>query len=443
MASVANGRRGFAGWLDGLYVGWIVAALGFWVAFTVFGTRFAMGLFVPELTVAFDRPVATVSLVFAISTLVAGLSQPVLGMLADRYGATRILVGGVTLMGASYAGTGFATQFWLVMALLGVGTGIAMSGSNLVVISAWINRWFEKHKGRALGLCFSGNRLGSLVVVPATAAIITTFGWRAALVCLGVLMISSVPALLRFRYEGPEALGMGPDGVRIPQPNEPETHADVASDTMTDVTVLPSPPGPEGLTVRQAFRTRACWLLMLALFSNGFTVNLLLVHIPNFVINMGYDLLLATTILTLMALVGFAGNILVGVLSDTFKRKHVLMLVFASRALVTTLMVAMPGIVTLYMFAIVNGVLGFGAGTVLANATADIFGRAQLATIFGFMFVAHQIGGAIGAYSGGLSFDYTGSYDAAFIAAVAIAVAAAILILFAPNGRISAKDVAP
>jgi MFS family permease len=387
-----------------LFRGWIVVGLGFLVMVLIFGTRFTLGLFIPGLTEGLGISIADVSLVIALSTLLSGLIQPLTGVIADHVGPSRVVLAGLVAMGVAFVGTGISLNYWQLMLFLGLASGLAFSAANLVILSALVSRWFDRYRGRALGFVTSGSKIGTLLVVPATGAGIVSLGWRPTLVILGLSMLALAPFIWRYMASDPADVGLLPDG--DPHPTTPPPDR------------VPRATAPDWTDLIRAARTLAglpaFWLLSLSLFGNGFMMNLVYMHLPSFVLQLGYGELMATWILALMGGVGIIGTIISGYMSDRISRKGILAVLYLSRTAATILLILYPDTLTLYLFTLIFGFLGFGAVAVTSTLTGDIFGRYSVGSVFGLIYVLHQVGGALGTYAGGLSVDLTGSYDAAF-----------------------------
>jgi sugar phosphate permease len=402
----------------GPFRGWIIVAIALLVMTLVFGARFSMGLFLPWMPEALGTSAGSISLAFAGSTLLAGASQPLVGMLADRWGPDRVLTTGIVLTGVSLVGTGLATSLWQVMLFMGLLSGLAFAGVNLVIMSALLTRWFRRHRGRALGAVTVGTKVGLLVVVPAAGAAIAAWGWRTALVLLGLSILALAPLTWAYMVSDPERLGLRPDGDSGPPPAGP---AGPAREPETRI--------PLALIVR----TPAFWLLTLSLFSNGFMMNLVYLHLPSFVLHHGHGTFLATTTLAVMGATGIVGNLLTTSLSDSLGRRLVLGVLYAARALSTLLIVVHPEPAAIYVFAVVFGLLGYGAVAITSALTADIFGRHSQGGAFGLIYVTHQIGAAAGVLAGGLSVDLTGTYTTALLLGSAVSLVSVPLIAIVPT----------
>lgn len=423
--------------MRGLYRGWLIVGLAFMVMTVVFGARFTLGLFVPGLTQDLNSSVTSVSLVFAVATLLSGFTQPFIGVLADRFGPVIVLQAGLVAMGLAYAGTGFATEMWQVMLLMGVMSGIAFSAVNLVILSTLISRWFQRKRGTALGIVTSGSKVGTFVVMPMAGAAIVAVGWRETMLMLGASMLLLVPLMWRYLRSNPQDVGLHPDG--DPAPDPVPSLVGVPGAELSALGAAVSPPARNGglQTARQAVATPAFWLITVSLFGNGFLMNLVYFHLPSAILHLGHSQLLATGVLALMGAIGVFGNILSGTLSDYMSRKHVLAVLYIARSAATLLIVSQPELWQIYLFAAIFGFLGYGAVALTSNLTGDIFGAGSLATIFGLIYVLHQVGGALGTYAGGLSVDLTGSYASAFWMCAIISAISTVVTLMIPVKPVS------
>jgi sugar phosphate permease len=409
-----------------LFRGWFIVGLAFLVMLLVFGSRFSLGLFIPGLTEALGVSVGSVSLVLAISTLISGVTQPLTGVVADRVGPSRVILVGLAAMGASFVGTGLATSFWQFFLLMGIASGLAFSATNLVILAALISRWFDRGRGRALGLVASGSKIGSLIIVPTAGIAIVTLGWRATLIMLGVCMLALAPLIWRYMASDPAEMGLLADGAIAPTGAEAAAMvgaaAPVAESSGRALTDLRR-------TIAALVRVPAFWLLSISLFGNGFLMNLVYLHMPSYMLKAGYGELMATGILALMAGIGIFGSIVTGALSDVVPRKLILAVLYLARTAATLLLVLYPSETTVYVFAVIFGFLGYGAVAVTSTLTGDVFGRHSLGSVFGVMYVLHQLGGGLGIYAGGLSVDLTGSYTPALWLCVALSTVSAVVIL--------------
>ena len=370
--------------------GWVIVALAFLSMALVLGSRFSMGLFLPFLPDAFDTSVASVSGALALSMLCAAAVQPLTGFLLDRLGGRTVLSLGLGFAGGALCGISLATEFWQLLVLMGLATSIGYAAVSPVSATTVVAGWFDRNRGTALGVATSGTKVAMIALPPVIAALIVSYDWRYAMLVVGLMVLALIPAVLIFMRPAPGA-GVTPKSSR----GQIAASADNQS------------------TARQAMRQPAFWMIAMSLFANGLMMNLVLVHLPSYVMSRGFDTALAATGLALVAGIGIFGTVTTGWLSDRLGRRAVMLIMFGSRALVTLLVVVWPTTITFAIFVLVFGFLGYGAIGVISSLATNLFGRKAIGTILGFAYVFNQIGGAAGAFAGGASLDWTGSFNAA------------------------------
>jgi MFS family permease len=413
--------RGFAS--QPIFHGWVVAWVMFASLALVFGSRFSMGLFLPFLPDALAATPSQVSGAIALSMLGAGLMQPLVGHLCDRVGPRRMLLVGLVCGGGLFVATAFVTAVWQMAAVMFLMGGVAFAAVSPVLATAFMARWFDRHRGRALGVATSGTKVALLTLVPAISIGIALMGWRPTMVAMGLLIWMMLPVAWVLVRSKPEEMGLRPDG-------EPETEGDTARAAARDAA---------SWSLQSALRSRSFWMVALALFGNGFVMNLVFLHLPSYILSQGHGPTLAAAGLSILGAVGLVGHLFIGTLSDRASRKGVLMLLFAARIAALLFVVAVPGMVSLVTFVVVFGVLGYGALAVVGAMVADLFGPRALGAILGVAYVLNQLGGSAGIYAGGLSLDLTGAYEAAFLLAAGVSAVSLAAVATLPSASSAAK----
>lgn len=393
----------------GLSYGWVIVAIAFLSMALVLGSRFSMGMFLPYMPEALGASAADVSAAFAVSMIGAAAMQPFSGVLFDRWGGRMLLGLGLSCAGLALCGSAFATSLWQVVLFMGLGCSIAYAAVSPVLTTAIVIEWFDKGRGAPLGVATSGTKVAMVVLPPLLAALIAGFGWRMAMFSLGAATLLLLPLVLLLVPE-----------TRRKGPGAPEAQ----------------PQPLQGATLRQALRMPAFWLLAVSLFANGQVMNLVFIHLPNYMLNEGYSAGPAAFALALLGGVGVFGTVVTGVLSDRIGSRMMLLIMFGARGLSALLVILMPGPASLLLFVLAFGLLGYGAIGVIGNLAPELFGKRAIGAILGSAYVFNQVGGATGVYSGGLAYDLTGSYSAALWLSVATTLLATIAIAFLPaKGR--------
>lgn len=400
--------------------GWVIVALAFLSMALVLGSRFSMGLFLPFLPEAFDTSVAAVSGALALSMLCAAAVQPLTGFLLDRLGGRVVLSLGLGFAGGALCGMSLATEFWHLLMLMGLATSIGYAAVSPVSAATIVAGWFDKNRGTALGVTTSGTKVAMILLPPVIAALIVSYDWRRAMLVVGLMVLALIPAVLAFMRPAPGA------GV-APRSKYGGT----------------GPSADDQSTARQAMLQPAFWMIAMSLFANGLMMNLVLVHLPSYVMSRGFDTALAATGLALVAGIGIFGTVATGWLSDQLGRRAVMLIMFGSRAVVTFLVVVWPTTITFAVFVLIFGFLGYGAIGVISSLATNLFGRKAIGTILGSAYVFNQIGGAVGTFAGGASLEWTGGFDAALWLAIVTTTLAlpGIWLLAKDKHRAGAKDL--
>jgi MFS family permease len=397
--------RVFYGW-------WVALALSI-VVFLSSGIRFTMGPFLKPVSTDLGLDRGGFSLVIALSLLLYGAFMPMVGRLADRIGSRAVCSAGALLMAASLVLTSRMSTLWefyLYYAVIG-SLGLATTGH--VMGSVTLVRWFIRRRGVAMSFLGSASMAGMAVLVPVAMWCILRFGWRTTFVILGVGALAiMLPLTLWVLRDEPESLGLEPDGVPA---------GAAAAGTVTAVL--------ERTGVGDALGAPAFWLLTGGLFNCGFSMSLLSAHGVPMLTDHGFHPMTASSAIGFLGMTAIGGGVMLGLISDRWGRKPVLTAVYLLRlaAFGMLFLVRDPGL--LLIAAAIGGVGMSGSLAMTSALTGDIFGRFSVGSIFGLIFLAHQMGAALGSWLGGFLFDVTGGYGAAFGLAATVLLLAAILSL--------------
>ena len=420
MAAAPRRPKVFYGW-------WIV--LGAFCAQALNSGLFYNGFgafFLPILN-EFGVSRATLSGAVALSRVEAGMLGPMGGWVVDRFGPRRIMFVGISIMGIGFLALAFVggiVSFYLAFILLlalGVSLGLGPPPG------AAVANWFRRKRGFALGIYISGAGAGSLMV-PGVAFLITLYGWRGASIALAfavVVLGFPLASLMRHR---PEQYGMLPDG---DAPTETGTPQGQASAPEAD------------LSLREALRTRAFWVMGLAFAMRGFVSSSMGLHLFPALQGKGYSATQAGSVLALIGILSLSGRVTVGWLGDRFDHRMVGAVTMTVLGVSAIVLANAGALWEVLLFAVLYAPSDGGTVSNMFAMRSEYFGRKAFATIGGAMASIQVLGSIFGPLTAGLIYDVTGSYTLAFYLFSVIAVAAAALILTAKRPAVQAAPDAP
>ena len=377
-------------------------------AMLAMGLRQSFGLFLAPMTEANAWTASGFAFAIALQVLLNGVSQPLTGQLADRFGGRKVIIGGALLYATGILGMAFSAGLPLFTFFAGVVMGVAVSAAGMPTIIASLTRMLpEEKRGRAVGLGTAGSSAGQFLVVPLAGLGIAGFGWQWALVAMALAALLMIPLAMPLNDK----------------PATPAANA-AAGDNETARAAL-----------SRAFRDPSFWCLFFGFFVCGVHVSFLTVHLPGFVHSCGLPLYVGAGAISLIGLFNIAGSLISGELTQKWKRRELLVGIYAARGVLMAAFLVMEKTTTSVMiFSALMGILWLSTVPPTVALCARNWGTRWLATIFGLVFLGHQIGGFTGAFLGGLVFDRTGSYDLMWIFGILAAAFAAIVHLPVRDG---------
>lgn len=368
-----------------------------------FGLRSSMGFFMKPVSEAFGYGREIFAFSLALQNLFWGLSQPLAGAIADRYGSARAIVGGALLYSAGLYVTANAGSIWELHTGAGIllGMGIAATGFG-VVLPAMARMVAPEKRTFALGLGTAAGSAGQFLLVPVARSFIEAYGWQTSLI------IMAVGALLMILLATPFA---GDAAGERNQDHEPEQ------------------------TLKQALKEASShvhyWLLVAGFFVCGFQLAFITVHMPAYLSDQGFDSSVAAASLALIGLFNIIGSLGSGYLSGFHSMKWLLVYNYSGRAIVLVLFLIFPiSSFTVYAFSITTGLLWLATVPPTSGLVAQMFGLRYMGTLYGIVFLSHQLGSFSGVWLGGYLFDSTGSYDVVWWATAIIAAVTAFIHVF-------------
>ena len=359
------------------------------------GVRHGFGLFLPPMSMELGWGRETFAFALALQNLVWGFTQPVIGMLADRWGGGRVVVAGVVLYCAGLYGMASATSPLMLALTSGVAIGTALSCCTFSVVSGVVGRRYSPaQRTQALGIAGAAGSFGQFAMLPIAEYLISGLGWHNALLALGAAILFMLPAAFGIveRSEG-HAAALGATSAR------------------------------EALA--EALRSRDYWLLSLGFFVCGFQVVFIAIHLPAFVLDAGLSPKVGVQALALIGLFNIFGSYLAGRLGAVFRKPYLLGGIYIARSLVIVAYLVVPmTAASTYVFSAAMGFLWLGTVPLTNAVVASMFGVRHLAMLAGTVFLFHQVGAFLGSWLGGFLFDSTGSYALIWWISIALGVIA-------------------
>ncbi|MGQ9571693.1 MAG: MFS transporter [Dehalococcoidia bacterium] len=407
----------FYGW-------WIVIACASVVLFGGGTFFYSFSALVRPLEDEFGWKRALIAAGFSIRTWMGGMSAPVVGYLADRLGPRRVLIAGVFLVGSGFLLFSQTRSVWTFFAAVIV-IALGMSACGPAVTQTAVAHWFTKKVGRAMAIMSVGTGISGFMAV-VTVTLISAFGWRTALVILGVILWAiCFPMALTVRNR-PQDMGLLPDGERLaPSDDPPSGQKDPAlqTDGLAAITVESV---AEGLTVRQALRTRAFWLLAIAitLLQMG-SLGVIAHGIAFLQDEVGFSGQGAALAAMGLPIASLPGRLAFGWLADYVDKRWVLAATCFLQGLGILAFANIYSFWQAAMFLMIFSPAWGGYIAVRPALQADYFGVRAFGAIQGLLFFIGTIGGVIGPVFAGAVYDAGRSYRPAFLLLGVIAMAGA------------------
>jgi len=363
------------------------------------GIRHGFGLWLQPVTQSQGWTRETFALAIAIQNLTWGFAGIFAGMLADRFGAFRVIIGGALLYALGLFGMAHAPTPQLFALTAGVLIGMAQAGTTYAVIYGVIGRNVSLEKRSwAMGVAAAAGSFGQFLMVPTEGFLIGSLGWQQALVVLGAAALLIVP--LAWGLHEPRFSG--------------------AAAPKREQTILQA--------LREAFSYPSFQLLMAGYFVCGFQVVFIGVHMPSYLKDKNLSPEVASYALALIGLFNVFGTYAAGTLGQRLQKKNILAFIYFARSVAITIFLLAPLTpMSVYVFSAVMGLLWLSTVPPTNAVVAQIFGVAHLSMLSGFVFFSHQIGSFMGVWLGGYLYDKTGSYDIVWYIAIALGVLAALV----------------
>lgn len=380
-----------------------------------FGFRSSLGLFVQPISEANGWGRDTIGLALAIQNLAWGVIAVLAGGLADRFGTVRVIMGGAVLYALGLWMTADVSEVWVLHSGAGLLLGAGVAGTAFgIVLPAMARMVDESQRQWVLGIGTAAGSMGQFLLAPVAQGLIDWLGWSGALNAMALMSLSM--ALLAMPL--------------------------AASDQGAGGAVQIATPGALRDTLRLARGHVSYWLLTAGFFVCGFHLAFITVHMPAFLTDAGFDAKVGAWSISLIGLCNVVGAFMAGAISGRVSKRLVLIVIYAGRAVAITLFLLLPlSLTTVLVFSCAMGFLWLATVPPTSGLVATMFGTRYMATLFGVVFLSHQLGSFTGVWLGGWLYENTGSYEGVWWSGVALSLVTMALHL--PIREVPVVDLRP
>lgn len=380
---------------------WYILAASFLILVIDGGVRFSFGVLIKPLVSEFSWERGAITLAYTLNMLVFACCQPLAGKLLDRFGPKRLFTASALVTSAGLLLTSQTMSLWDLYWSYGVVTAAGISGISIAVISSTLSRWFKRLRVFMSGVAISGTALGQFLVIPLIALLLEKFGWRWTWTSLGILLSLVVVPVSLF--------------VMKSNPAENDQAAPRAAQKFSN----DSSPGVYAVLASKNFL-----LVGASYFICGFQDFLFVTQMIPFATDQGLSAQEASNLQGLAGLLSIPGLLIFAAVSEKLGRKIPLFLTFVPRLVCFALLIFFDGRFWIYASALLFGFTLMALAPLGAALVGELYGFKHIGTLTGVIFWVHHLGGALGAYMGGFTYDLTRSYLAAFSIALVLALVA-------------------
>lgn len=380
------------------FYGWKVATGAFFIMAMPFAIIFlAHSIFLKPVTEALGFSATQFSLIFTIVAIATALTSPVMGKWLKKYDIRYVMAISGAIVSIGFGAFGLATKLWQFYILAAI-VGVSATGITQIPISHIITNWFpSKKKGMATGIAFAGGNVGSFLTILIISNLIPTIGYEKCYFILGgIMLVVTVVVSLFVIKAKPSDKGQLPYGYE-------EDMAKSKSKTNSKEVA-------EGYTLKEAMRTNVFWIFIAAIVLLGVVFAGVQMHIPSYMQSIGHSIGFASTVTSVVAIVGIVSNVLIGMLLEKAGLKNGMTTVGLFMVIAIVCLLLGKASIFAILFAVLFGMFAAIAAMGPSYLTSEMFGKKEYGTVLGVVMMFFQLGGAIGPTLSGFIFDMTGAY---------------------------------
>ncbi len=387
---------------------WVIVAVGALLGCVALGAMFSLAIFLDPITHTTGWSRTGISFAMTLNFLFMGVGAPLWGAISDRVGARPVVLAGVVLLGLALVLASRAESLGVFQLVYGVFVGLAASAffAPLMVLTT---AWFDRHRALAVSLVSAGMGVAPMTISPFARWLIDASDWRTAMLAIGVLAWTMLPAALLLRRAPP---------------------AVAASGTMDSPAV-----GAGGMGVAEALRSRPFIVLALTFFACCAAHSGPIFHMVSYAIVCGIGPMAAVSIYSVEGFAGLIGRLLFGVMADRLGVRHVIVAGLLLQAIAIGGYVVARDLRDFYALALLFGTAYGGVMPLYAVLAREYFGPRSLGAVLGTAMMLSSLGMAFGPVAGGWLFDTWGDYGRLFIGSCLVGLAAVAMALAFPAPR--------
>lgn len=395
-------------------LGWrtplVIVICGSLIGMLTFGPRSSVGFFMQPLSQEFGWGRDVFALAFAVQNLLWGIGQPFAGAVADKFGSVRVICVGALLYAIGLLVMRYSSTPLELNLGAGLLVGFGLSGCSFnLVLSAFGKLMPPEWRGIALGAGTAAGSFGQFVFAPFTVAMIDNAGWQSTLTVFAMLMLLVIPL-----------------SMVLATPTATPSDTPVVQQSFKNA-------------LAEAFGHRSYVLLVLGFFTCGFQLAFITMHLPAYLVDRGMPASTGGWVIAIIGLFNIVGSLTVGYAQSRLPKRYILSFIYFTRALATVAFILLPMTTfSAIAFGIISGLTWLSTVPPTSSLVSIMFGTRWLATLYGFAFFSHQVGGFLGALLGGMVFEKFGSYTPVWWLSVLFGVLSALInlpIVEAPVAR--------
>jgi MFS family permease len=379
----------------------VIIVAGCIVAIISFGVRSSMGLFTRPISEFHQWDREIYGLAMAIQNLMWGVVQPISGAFADRYGPAKVIAIGAVIYAVGTAMMSFAHTPALIYLSGGLLVGVGIATASFSIVMAAFGRLVPPEKRSwALGIATAAGSLGQFIFAPLGQGFIAAFGWQAALLLLAAIVLMIIPFILPLDAPAADAGAAARDESKI---------------SLRDA-------------IARAFGHSSYVLLVVGFFVCGFQIAFVTIHLPAYLVEHGISEWLAAWSIAIVGIFNVIGSYSAGIIGGRYKKRISLAMIYLLRSIAVTLFISLPITpASTVIFTACLGLLWLSTVPLTMGLVIVMFGTRYMATLYGFVFLSHQIGSFFGVWLGGKFHDLYGTYDPVWWMGVALGLFAALV----------------